>query len=53
MLICDFNKVTFILLKITSLRHGCSVNLLRVFRTPFYENTLYKTFCNFLLTDSP
>ena len=34
---CDFNKVTFI--EIT-LRHGCPpVNLLHIFRTPFFKNT--------------
>ena len=33
---CDFNKVAF---EIT-FRHGCSpVNLLHIFRTPFYKNT--------------
>ena len=28
---CDFNKV--------ALRHGCSLNLLHIFRTPFLKNT--------------
>ena len=33
---CDFNKVA----KQITLRHGCSpVNLLHIFRTPFYKNT--------------
>ena len=36
---CDFNKVALQLIEIT-LWHVCSpVNLLHIFRTPFYKNT--------------
>ena len=36
---CDFNKIGMEFIKIT-LRRGCSLlNLLHIFRTPFYRNT--------------
>ena len=36
---CDFNKVACNFIEI-ALRHGCSpVNLLHIFRTPFYKNS--------------
>ena len=37
---CDFNKVALATLIEITLRHGCCpVNLLHIFRTPFYKNT--------------
>ena len=35
---CDFNKVVL---------HGCSVNLLHIFRTPFLKNTFDGLLLNF------
>ena len=46
---CDFNKVA---LQIT-LRHGCSpVNLLHIFRTPFFKNTYGEMLLNCYGRDS-
>ena len=40
---CDFNKVASKFIEIAH-RHGYSpVNLLHIFRTPFYTNTLWRT----------
>ena len=37
---CDFNKVAYCSLTEIALRHGCSpINLLHMFRAPFYKNT--------------
>ena len=49
---CDFNKVACIFIEITQ-QHGCTpVNLLHIFRTPFYKNTygvLLRAFIKFSL----
>ena len=37
---CDLNKVAYCSLTEIALRHGCSpINLLHMFRAPFYKNT--------------
>ena len=46
---CDFNKGASNFIEII-LRHGCSsVNLLRIFRTPFLKNTPGWLFLYFVL----